>query len=379
MTVGGAKRRIGLNLLYLVPGETGGTETYARMLIPALCELRPDWEFLAFTGRGGVPDADVAAWGAVPVRLPVPSRGRVLRVLGEQFLLPAAARRHGVALLHNLSGTGPRFAGVPQVTTTHDVLYATHPEAHGRIMRLGQSILIPAAARASARVITVSEASAADIAAKLGIPRERIDIVPNASRTPGPATPEPELRRRFGLGRSPLVLATSARRGHKNLIRLLDAFARVETAPAPALVLPGYPTGAESELEAQIDDLGLSDRVHLLGWIDDADLDGLYSACELLVFPSLAEGFGLPVLEAMEHGLPVATSDRSAMPEVGGDAVEYFDPCDTGAIAQAIERLLGDPGLRARLSEAGRERAAKFSWTHSAELTAAVYERALDA
>ncbi|MBJ7353315.1 MAG: glycosyltransferase family 4 protein [Thermoleophilaceae bacterium] len=369
--------RIGLNLLYLVPGETGGTETYARMLIPALHALRPDWELLAFIGSGGISADEVRGLGAQPVTLPVPSTGRLLRVLGEQTILPAAARRHKLDLLHNFAMTGPRFCGVPQVTSTHDVMYATHPESHSAVMRAGQSVLVPIGANTAERVVTLSEASADEIVEHLGVPREKIAVVPIAARTPGPPTPEAELRSRLGLGDAPLILATSARRGHKNLGRLLEAVARLKADPAPALVLPGYATGAEDELLAQIESLGLKERVHLLGWIDDADLDGLYAASTLLAFPSLAEGFGLPVLEAMEHGLPVATSNTSSMPEVGGDAAVYFDPFSVDSIATTIDDLLADPARREQLAAAGRERAAEFSWERAAQLTIDAYEQVL--
>ena len=377
MSGGRAARRIGLNLLYLVPGETGGTETYARELIPELVAARPEWEFLAFIGHGGIAAADVAAIGATPVLLPMPSRGRFLRVLGEQTLLPLAARHHRVELLHNFAMTGPRFAPMPRVTSTHDVIYASHPESHGTVMRLGQSVLVPIGARSAERVLTLSQASRDEIVKHIGIDAAKIDVVPIAARTPGPPTPEGELRARLELGDAPLVLATSARRGHKNLSRLLEAFARLKAEPAPVLVLPGYATGAEEALAAQIAELGLTDRVKLLGWIEEADLDGLYAAAELLVFPSLAEGFGLPVLEAMSHGTPVATSELSSMPEVGGDAAVYFDPHDVDAIAAAIDSLLADVELRARLAQAGPARAAEFSWRRAAELTVAAYELAL--
>lgn len=372
-----AQPRIGLNLVYLVPGATGGTETYARMLIPAIHALRPDWELVGFIGRGGLPATDVAEMGARPVVLPMPSTGRLFRSLGEQTLLPRVARREKLDLLHNLAATGPRFCGVPMITSTHDVIYASHPDAHSRLMRLGQSLLVPAAARASRRVLTISEASADEIVRVIGIPRGQIDVIPLAARTPGVATPERELRDRHGLGDAPMVLATSARRGHKNLGRLLEAFARVDHEPKPLLVLPGYSTGVEKALTDQIASLELTDRVRLLGWISDADLDGLYESATMLAFPSLAEGFGLPVLEAMAHGLPVATSNVSAMPEVGGDAAEYFDPLDVDDIASTIERLLGDAGLRDRMAAAGRPRAAEFSWRRAAEKTVESYERVL--
>lgn len=370
-------RRIGLNLLYLVPGRTGGTETYARMLIPAIHDLRPNWDLVAFIGRGGITAADVTDMGARAVELRTPSVGRVGRVLGEQTELPFAAHREKIELLHNFAMTAPAWSPVPQITSTHDVIYALHPDAHSRLMRLGQSVLVPLGARRARRVLTLSEASANEVVRITGVDRSKIDVVHIAARTPGPPTPEPELRERLGLGDGPFVLATSARRGHKNLGRLLEAFAKLRHEPAPSLVLPGYATGAEPELAEQIDRLGLAGRVHLLGWISEADLDGLYTAAELLAFPSLAEGFGLPVLEAMQHGTPVATSNLSSMPEVGGEAAIYFDPYDVDAIAFSIDRLLGDPELRERLSAAGRERASLFSWERAAEQTVIAYERIL--
>lgn len=369
--------RIGLNLLYLVPGETGGTETYARMLIPAIHALRPEFELVAFIGRGGISADDVSAMGAKPVELPMSSTGRVGRVLGEQTLLPRAVRRQQIDLLHNFAMTAPFFSHAPQVTSTHDVIYASHPDAHSRVMRWGQSLLVPMGARRAKKVVTLSEASAKEIVKHTGIDRTKIEVVPIAARTPGVPTPEAELRAELGLGDAPFILATSARRGHKNLARLLEAVAKLGHAPLPSLVLPGYSTGAEPALAQQIEDLGLTDRVHLLGWITDAQMDGLYAAAELLAFPSLAEGFGLPVLEAMEHGLPVATSNLSSMPEVGGDAAVYFDPYDVDSIASTIDGLLADPVERERLSAAGRVRANEFSWRRAAELTTAVYDEVL--
>lgn len=369
--------RIGLNLLYLVPGATGGTETYARMLIPEIHALRPEWELVGFVGQGGLPAEELSAMGARAVELPIPSSGRALRTIGEQTLLPIAARRQNLSLLHNFAMTGPSLCSVPQVTSTHDLIYATHPDAHSRLMRYGQSVLVPAGARAAERVLTLSEASATEIVNVIGIPRERIDVIPLAARSPGEPTDELELRERLDLGSAPLILATSARRGHKNLGRLLEAIALIECWPAPVLVLPGYSTGAETELGELIRQLGLDGRVRVLGWISDRDLDGLYAASTMLVFPSLAEGFGLPVLEAMEHGLPVATSNVSAMPEVAGDSAVYFDPYQVDSIASAIETLIDDVDLRARLAAAGRARAAGFCWRRTAELTVASYERVL--
>ena len=370
-----ALRRVGLNLLYLVPGETGGTETYARRLVPVLANARPDLELVAFVTREAFDALGGEAFGprvrVVPLR--VSGRSRAARVAAEQLLLPGRLRRHAIELLHSLGSAAPARPGLPSVLTLHDVIYARYPEAHTRLMTLGMRLLVPLSARSAERIIAVSQAAAAEITRVLDVPPERIDVVYEGGRPPGPATPEPELRARLELGDAPIVFSVSARRPHKNLNRLLHAFAGLPEGPL--LVLPGYPTPFEGRLAEAISRLGLRGRVRLLGWVSDADLEGLYRAARCFVFPSLAEGFGLPVLEAMERGLPVACSNTSSLPEVAGDAARYFDPLDLDDIRRAIAEVMTDEGLRSRLSAAGSDRAREFSWERAAAGTAAVYER----
>lgn len=371
--------RIGLNLLFLVPGETGGMETYARRLVPALATTAPELELVAFVGREARerlgPEPFGAGVSAVDVGSPTASRLR--RVAVEQVVVPRLVRRERIDLLHSLGTTAPARPGCASVVTIHDVIYATHPEAHTGAMRLGLRVLVPLAARSADRIITPSESAKRDVAARLGVPAERIDPIHSAGGLPpGPATPEEDLRRRYGLGDAPLVLSVSARRPHKNLVRLLEAFARVRHEPAPLLVLPGYRTAFEGEVQGAVVRLGLEERVRTLGWVPDEDLEGLYAAAACFVFPSLAEGFGQPVLEAMERGVPVATSDASSLPEVGNDAVLYFDPLDVAAIADAIQTLLADRSIAERLAAAGRARAREFSWERTARATIEVYRRA---
>src|SRR5206468_1433639 len=162
-----------------------------------------------------------------------------------------------------------------------------------------------------------------------------------------------DLRTRLGLGERPVLLTVSAKRPHKNLLRLLEAVALLEERPV--LVLPGYPTPHEAELRERAAALGV--EAVFPAWLPAADLEGLYALAAAFVFPSLAEGFGLPVLEAMARGVPVACSNASSLPEVAGDAVLYFHPTETKEIADAIERLVGDGELRERLRAAGPEQA----------------------
>jgi glycosyltransferase involved in cell wall biosynthesis len=366
-------RRVGLNLLFLVPGETGGSEVYARNLIPRLAEARPDLELVAFVNREG---AGLPLGGAKVVRVDVSGRGRVRRVAAERFRLPSAVRRHGVQLLHSLDSTGPPRPGVPSVVTILDLIYASHPEAHTLARRLGMRVLVPRAARGADRVIAISEHTAAEIVERLNVRRERIDVIHLGGKPLGPATPEFEIRARYRLGDAPLILSVSARRPHKNLRRLLAAFARLDTESRPILVLPGYPTVFEGELKAEAERLGVADRVRWPDWVPDRDLEGLYAAATCFAFPSLAEGFGLPVLEAMERGVPVTCSSASSLTEVAGDAARYFDPLDETEIARALEELLEQPELRRELTKAGRRQAGLFSWERTARETAASYERA---
>jgi glycosyltransferase involved in cell wall biosynthesis len=271
--------------------------------------------------------------------------------------------------LHNLYTTAPAAPGVPQVTTILDVIYRRFPATHEGVLGRGLAALVWMAARRSQRVIAISEAGKTDIVRFLGVPVERVDVTHL-----GPAlgdeetTPESDLRRELDLGNAPIVLTVSAKRPHKNLERLFEGFKEVDGDSV--LVAPGYSTFYEDELRKKA-----GDRIRLTGWLPDAQLDGLYRAATCFVFPSLAEGFGLPVLDALVRGTPVACSNATSLPEVAGDAALYFDPQDRDAITAAIERLLADEPLRERLREAGLRQAAKFSWRTTAESTLASYER----
>jgi glycosyltransferase involved in cell wall biosynthesis len=373
--------KVGLNLLHLVPGRTGGSEIYARRLIPALLEAGGDLELVAFASREGAPSLRGEAWtrGVSVIELPVRAASRARRVLAEQTLLPLAVRRAGVDILHNLFTTAPVLHRVPQVTTIHDLIYKRFPEAHAGPLSLGMSTLVPLAARRSHRVIAISKATRNDVVELLDVDPGKIDVVYEGPGSRPSADPEPEdaLRSRYSLGDAPIVLSVSAHRPHKNIERLIEAVARIEEPSV--LVIPGYETPWEEELQSGARRAGAETRVRFLGWVSDAELEGLYKAATCLAFPSLAEGFGLPVLEAMIRGLPVACSDATSLPEVAGEAALYFDPLDAGAMAEAIASLLRDQGLRERLAAAGRERAAGFTWSRAARGTIACYERALAA
>ncbi len=376
-----AGTHIGLNLLFLVPGETGGMEVYARELIPRLLAAAPELRFTAFINREAA-HARAGPWGELlpAITLPVSSRSRVQWVLGEQTLLPAMAARARVGLVHSLASTAPLWGPFRRIATVHDLIYARFPEAHPGLRDRGMRVLVPAAARRSDRVIAISRSTRDDLVTLLGLAPGKIDVIAEAPGTAGavPALSEQQARERFGLGAREVVLSLSAKRPHKNLARLIGALARIEDQRRPLLVLPGYRTWHETELRERAATLGVSDDVRFLSWIGEDELEGLWALARAFVFPSLYEGFGLPVLEAMARGVPVACSNTSSLPEVAGDAALMFDPYDETAIAAAIEVLLAqDERTRARTRACGSARAEQFSWQRTALETLASYARAL--
>ena len=240
-------------------------------------------------------------------------------------------------------------------------------------------VLVPLAARTADRVITDSQAAAADVRRYLGSPRAPGRRRARRRRLADVHAAEPEavLRARHDLGERQVVLSVSAKRPHKNLMRLLEALAAIDARAAPGRRHSRLPTPYEAVLRERAETLGVLGDMRFLDWVSGPELEGLYALSAAFVFPSLFEGFGLPVLEAMRRGVPVACSDRSSLPEVAGDAALLFDPDDPQAIRVAIERILGDPAEAERLRAAGREQAARFTWAATARGTASSYDRAM--
>ena len=374
-------RRVALNVLYLVPGAVGGSEIYARQLIGALGAARPDVEFVVFCGREAAPSLRAAGWPAnVSVHeLPVRCAVKPLRILAEQTLLPVAARRAGCDLLHSLGTTAPLAAWMPSVVTILALIYEAHPETFPRAARTGLRAIVGPAARRATRVITISEAVKRDVVRILRVPAARVDAVLLGRGMPAEpvATPAAELRDRLGLGDARVVLCVSAALVHKNLPRLLEAFAALGPGAADTrLVLVGHAGRDLEELRSRAGALGVADRVVFTGWIGAADLEGLYALADCCAYPSLYEGFGMPVLEAMSRGVPLVCADATSLPEVAGDAALLFDPHDTAALTAALSRVLGDRALASSLRERGRARAALFTWEACAAGVLDVYGRA---
>ena len=375
----GELRRVGLNAVFLLAGM-GGMEMYARRLVPELLELRPGLELTVFVKHE---TRDVLAgepWANSVELVSHPLLGRrFTSAVSELTLLGRLTASHRLDLLHNLSMTAPVRPSCTNVVTVPDLIWWHHPDSLSRLTTGLWRTLVPTVARRADRVLTLSAASRDDIVRLLDVPAERVDVVPLAAALQHreEALPEEELRRRLDLGKGPIVLAVSTKIKHKNVLSLIQALPQIlESAPEAMLVVPGRPTPYERVLEAEVERLRLGGHVRFPPWLANEELESLYRQAACFVYPSLWEGFGLPVLEAMARGVPVACSNTSSVPEVAGEAARYFDPHDTGEIAAAVIELLGDEDLRRRLVEAGYDQERRFTWRRTAEATLASYERA---
>lgn len=350
--------RIFVDLLFWT-GKRGGMESYVQNLYGALTpELMDGVEVAAWASRELIRTG--APW--FPGRLldsGVHSSSRAAWALGEQAV-GVNARRYGADLVHCPANFGPAASPVPVVLTIHDLISFRFPEyVPGRFAAV-QRGLLRAGARQARRVLTVSEASAHDLGEFLQLPPDKVRVVHPAGsgRTPSTVARDPRLL--FSLGN---------RLPHKNFVGLLEALALIDPAVRPRLVFTGG--GDDDPLAVDVARLGLEDWVELKGWVPNEEVDRLYAQATLLVFPTLFEGFGLPVLEAMSAGCPVLCTDLPVLREVGGDAAAYVDSRDPAALAEAILGLLDDSAERDRLAAAGKVRAAAFSWTRTATETLA--------
>lgn len=372
--------RLGLDLLFLIPGETGGRETYARELISALFERDPGLSATAFVNRQAQPELQRSLGANLAVvALPVSARSPQQWAWGELARLPRAASAARVDLLHSLANFAPVSGRFRRVITVHDLQYRAVPELLTWPRRVGTAAMINLAARRARRIIAVSAFTERELVSELGLPADRIDVIPNGIGLPiGPALPEEELRRRFTLDDRPIALTVATALPHKNLPLMIDAVAAIRADRRPVLVLCGAGTDGAS-LRDSARDAGIAADVRLLGFQPSDVLEGLYRLAACVVIPSRYEGFGLPALEAMVRGRPLACADIPALREVTGGAALWFSPTQASDIAGAITRLIEDPNLAERLSDAGRQRAAAYSWDRTAEATLSCYRRALEA
>jgi alpha-1,3-rhamnosyl/mannosyltransferase len=283
-----------------------------------------------------------------------------------------------VALYHSPYFLIPLRPGVPTVVSIHDLIPLRYPQYFGARQRVLYALSIRIAARVAERVITASREAAGDVARRLAVAPDRIAVIPMApdpALVPAPAPAVAALRARLRLPER-YALYVGTNRPHKNLPRLVQAWALLQPR-SELLVVAGPWDDRHPEARRRAEELGLGQRVRFVGPVRESDLAALYTGAGLFVFASQCEGFGLPVIEAMACGTPVACSDIPSLAELAGDAALSFSPDSAESIAAAVARLLDDAELRADYARRGAARARQLTWAEAARRTLEVYRGAV--
>ncbi len=359
--------------------QLAGNETYAVNLIEALAQIDRVNQYTIYVTKNEAVDRFANRWPNFQVKRTLPHTPLVRIPL----TLAAELRRNPVEVLH-VQYTAPPFAPCPIVSTIHDLSFEHLPETFTRRSRTQLRLTVRGTARRAAVILTLSEFSRRDIIETYAVDPERVLVTPAAAPTNfAPVENETELkdiRERYGI-KANYLLSLGSIQPRKNLARLIEAYALLRSSRAgdrlPQLVIAGKRGWLDNEIQRAAQRENRNESIKFIGYVPEKDLPALYSAAICFVYPSFFEGFGLPVLEAMQCGTPVIAGNRTSLPEVAGAAALLFDPFDAGALAEAIERIIHNPDTRAELRVKGLERARIFSWTATARLTLQAYERAL--
>jgi glycosyltransferase involved in cell wall biosynthesis len=361
-----------------VGAELGGNETYATNLIEALAEIDQTNLYTLYVTKPAAVERFADRWPNFKVKQTLPHTPLVRIPL----TLSRELRRNPVDVLH-VQYTAPPFAPCPVVTTIHDLAFEHLPETFNRRSWMQLRLTVRRTARRAAQIITVSEYSRSDISRTYGIPPDRITVTPEAA-SPNllPVTNETELRRireSYGIQQN-YILSLCSIQPRKNLVRLIEAYSCLRgvrpKVKLPQLVLAGKRGWLDSETFRAAEQNALGKDILFTGYVPERDLAGLYSGAVCFVYPSYFEGFGLPVVEAMQCGVPVIAGNRTSLPEVVGEAGLLFDPFDTQALINALTQVIEDAEFCGVLRAKGLERAKQFSWRTTAKLTLDAYQRA---
>ena len=356
----------------------GGNESYATNLIAALAEIDQTNRYTLYVTKREAVERFGNRWPNFSVRSTLPHTP-LIRI---PLTLSAELRRNPVDVLH-VQFTAPPFSPCPVVVSIHDLSFEHLPQTFKWRSRKQLRITVRRTARQAAQVIALSEYARNDIVNTYQVSPDKISVIPLAAGDHfRPIRDEEELQRvrqTYGI-EGEYMLSVGAIQPRKNLGRLVAAYSHLRGAKPegklPKLVLAGKCAWLDDETLRAIKELELSDSIILTGYVPESDLPALYSGALCFIYPSYFEGFGLPPLEAMQCGVPVIVGDRTSLPEVVGDAAVLVDPFDVHALAAAIEKVLSDSNLRAKLSVQGLARAKLFEWRETARQTLAVYQRA---
>jgi len=370
------KAKVGINA-HLLSGEAGYRRAGIHQYISQVLRHLPSHiglDYVVYTRQ----EADnLQRKGVTAVSTSWPTEKRSLRILWEQLNWPWQAWRQEIHLLHSMAFVTPLVTSCPVVLTVYDLSFMHYPEQFPFGQRWYLTSQTNRSCQKASRIITISESSRQDVHRFFNIPLAKIDVVyPGVDPIYRPyAAAEVEtFKAENGLGR--FILHVGTLQPRKNILTLLQAFAQL-AEPDLDLVLIGGKGWLFTDIFASAQALGLEDQVHFAGYVPDDLLPLWYNAAACLVFPSLYEGFGLPVVEAMACGTPVVASNSSSIPEAVGEAGLLFEPQQVEACADRITAVLHDPQLSAKMRRLGLEQAGQFSWERAGLETAAVYQRAL--
>lgn len=378
MSGAGGRARVGVNLMWLVPGVVGGTEQAMVKTLTAILDDPPDDIDYTIYGLESLADAHPRLVEGFPSRLlPLAGGVKPFRVMAEGTWLARAVRRDGVDLMHYAGGTVPVGSRVPSVLTLHDIQPFDLPENFHPVKRAYLHRMVPRAVREARMVIVPCEFVREGVLERFDVDPERLVIVPWGVSPLQVSEPQVQAARaRYELPERWFIYPAITY-PHKNHITLVRAFAKLAaTHPDVMLVLTGRMANGETALRDEIRRLGVAGRIRRTGRISRNDLLGLLAGAVGMPFPSRYEGFGLPVLEAMAASTPVIASNVTALPEAVGDAGFLLDPDDSDAWCDAMSTLLTN-GMRDDLIAAGRARARELSWENTAAGTIEVHRKVL--
>ena len=371
--------RIGINTLVAVPSEIGGSVTYLRKLIDNLAKIDKLNEYFLFVAPWNKNLFQVAQKNFHQIICNIPRKFPAIRILYEQAILPILTWRNKIDVLHSPGSVSPFILPCPSVLSLLDVIAFVVPGITPKIPLFYWNIAYRTSARLAHLVITLSHSAKKDIVKFLGIEGEKITVIYLGSEQPSTEIEDKKkviASQEKKESETPYILWVGKMYSHKNLNRLLYAYDKLIKTDniKHRLVLCGMKAWAYPSFVKTVEELGLGDKVIFEGYVPTDILRSMYAKASLFVFPSLAEGFGLPILEAMSQGAPVVTSNYGAMAEIADKAALLVDPYDVDEIAEGMHRVLTDENLRAALIKKGLRRASRFSWEKTARETLAVYE-----
>jgi glycosyltransferase involved in cell wall biosynthesis len=360
--------------------RNAGVSQYIYQLLTHLQAAPPVDRITAFVGPAARPDSLPLHAGVMLRPTVLPTERPAVRILWEQLLQPPLLAAQGIDLLHSPVNVLPLLLSAPAVLTIHDLSFLRFPATFSPAKRRYQAALTSFSARRARLVLTDSEHTRRDVIALLGVPPARVRTVyPGVTdlyRPQPPAVLE-DFRRRRGLPERYFVHVGTLQ-PRKNLERLISAFARCKRHGGlpHALMLVGGKGWLYEGLRQHARREAVESSVHFVGFAAPEDVPLWYAAAEVMIFPSLYEGFGFPIVEAMACGTPVLSSTASCLPEAAGAAADLFDPFDVEGLARAMVRLAGDPERRLELRRRGFAQAARFTWERTAQAVLSAYAEA---